>query len=451
MLLWGRLYHPNFASKQIKMRHIFALITFGLMQIAMAQDHITISLEEVLIKVQESNASIKVSDQEAKMAKYDYRFSNSVFLPQIAVSHTGMATTNPLMAFGSKLNQGILTQADFNPDLLNDPNQVKNFATVVSVQQPLINLDGFYQRKAAKTTLEAKELQAMRTRDYLNFEAQKAYGQLQLAYRAVEVIQKAFDASTANLNMAQNSYDQGLLQKADLLEVKVRVTEVSDQLKTAKSNVQNASDYLSFLMNEQGNIVFEPTQELLPENIGEEVDATLENRADVKAMDLVSEAYKANMKADNMTFLPKLNAFASYEMYDDQLFQADAKGYIVGASLSWDVFKGSQRFAKAGKSKTSYEKAKQEYEQYVAKSTMELQRTKRMVEDAESRLQTSKLAMEQSEESLRIRTNRFKEGLEKTTDLLMAEATYAEKQLAYYQTIFEYNQAQSLLTFLTKE
>lgn len=422
-----------------------------LTQVIFAQDQVKISLDDVLARVQESNASIQVSDQEAKMAKYDYRFSNSVFLPQISVSHTGMATTNPLMAFGSKLNQGILTQADFNPDLLNDPDQVENFATVVSVQQPLINMDGFYQRKAAKTTMEAKELQAMRTRDYLDFEAQKAYGQLQLAYRAVEVMQKAYDAATANLNMAQNSFDQGLLQKADLLEVKVRVTEVSDQLKTAKSNVKNASDYVAFLMNEQGNVVFEPTQELLPENMGEEVDATLENRADVKAMDLVSEAYKANMKADNMTFLPRLNAFASYEMYDDQIFQADSKGYIVGASLSWDVFKGSQRFAKAGKSKTNYEKAQKEYEQYVAKSTIELKRTKRMVEDAENRLQTSKLAMEQSEESLRIRTNRFKEGLEKTTDLLMAEATYAEKQLAYYQTIFEYNQAQSLLTFLTKE
>ena len=433
------------------MRHIFIFIAFGLMQAAIAQEPVNISLEEVLEKVRESNASIQISDQEAKMAKYDYRFSNSVFLPQISVSHTGMATTNPLMAFGSKLNQGILTQADFNPDLLNDPDQVENFATVVSVQQPLVNMDGFYQRKAAKTTMEAKELQAMRTRDYLDFEAQKAYGQLQLAYRAVEVMQKAYDAATANLNMAQNSYDQGLLQKADLLEVKVRVTEVSDQLKTSESNVKNASDYVAFLMNEQVNVLFEPTQELLPENIGEATEASLENRADVKAMDLVSEAYRANMKADNMTFLPKLNAFASYEMYDDQIFQADSKGYIVGASLSWDVFKGSQRFAKAGKSKTNYEKAQKEYEQYVSKSTMELKRTKRMVEDAKNRLQTSKLAMEQSEESLRIRTNRFKEGLEKTTDLLMAEATYAEKQLAYYQTIFEYNQAQSLLTFLTKE
>ena len=433
------------------MRHIFTcIIAFGFMQLTLAQDHINISLEDVLAKVQESNSSIKVSEQEAQMAKYDYRFSNSIFLPQIAVSHTGLATTNPLMAFGSKLNQAILTQADFNPVLLNDPDQVENYATIVSVEQPLINLDGFYQRKAAKTTMEAKELQAVRTRDYLDFEARKAFGQLQLSHRAVAVMEKAFEAANANLKMAQNSYDQGLLQKSDLLEVKVRVTEVADQLKTAKSNVQNASDYLAFLMNEEGTVVYEPSEELVPDRLGETLEGSLENRADVKAMDLVSEAYKANMKADNMTFLPRLNAFASYEMYDDQIFQADAKGYIIGASLSWDVFKGSQRFAKAGKSKTSYEKAKQEYEQYVAKSTMELQRTKRMVEDAKSRLETSKLAMEQSEESLRIRTNRFKEGLEKTTDLLGAEATYAEKQLAYYQTIFDYNQAQSLLTFLTK-
>ncbi|NDV42437.1 TolC family protein [Flagellimonas sediminis] len=417
----------------------------------LAQDHVKISLGDVLARVQESNASIKVSEQEAKMAKYDYQFSSSIFLPQISVSHTGITTTNPLMAFGSKLNQEILTQADFNPALLNDPDQIENFATKISVEQPLINMDGFFQRKAAKTTMEAKDLQALRTRDYLDFEAQKAFGQLQLAHRAVQVLEKAYEAANANLNTAQNSYNQGLLQKADLLEVKVRVTEVENQLNSAKSNVKNASDYLAFLMNEQGNVVYEPTEELMPNDLGESAEATLENRADVRAMDLVSEAYKANMRAENMTFLPRLNAFASYEMYDDQVFRADAKGYIIGASLSWDVFKGAQRFAKVGKSKTNYEKAKQEYEQYVAKSSMELQRTRRMVEDAHNRLQTSKLAMDQSEESLRIRTNRFKEGLEKTTDLLMAESMYAEKQLAYYQTIFEYNQAQSLLTFLTKE
>ncbi|MDX1318061.1 MAG: TolC family protein, partial [Xanthomarina gelatinilytica] len=66
-------------------------------------------------------------------------------------------------------------------------------------------------------------------------------------------------------------------------------------------------------------------------------------------------------------------------------------------------------------------------------------------------LNLTKLALEQSEESLRIRTNRYEEGLEKTTDLLLAETQYAQKQLEYYQTIFEYNYAQAYLQFLTKE
>lgn len=61
------------------------------------------------------------------------------------------------------------------------------------------------------------------------------------------------------------------------------------------------------------------------------------------------------------------------------------------------------------------------------------------------------MALEQSEESLRIRTNRFKEGLEKTSDLLTAETQYAQKELEYYQTIFEHNYAQAYLQFLTKE
>ena len=39
------------------------------------------------------------------------------------------------------------------------------------------------------------------------------------------------------------------------------------------------------------------------------------------------------------------------------------------------------------------------------------------------------LAVEQSKEALRIRTNRFEQGLEKTSDLLISETKYLQKQL----------------------
>ncbi|EPR74102.1 Outer membrane protein, RND efflux system precursor [Winogradskyella psychrotolerans RS-3] len=416
-----------------------------------AQDAVSITKIEVLSRVSENNTSIKISEEEFKQAKADFRQTNAVFLPNITASHTAMATTNPLMAFGSKLNQEILTSNDFSPALLNDPSQIENFATKFEIQQPLLNFDGMYQRKAAKSKMEAMALKTERTQEYLAFEVEKAYMQLQLAYKAVDVLEMALEAANANKKLADNSFKQGYLQRADVLNVEVRVTEVQNQLQSAKSNVQNASNYLSFLMNDDTYVIYSPTDELTVSTF-QMVDKTIsENRSDIKAMQLASKAYEAMNKADKMAFLPRLNAFGSYELYDDQIFQADASGYLFGAQLSWDIFQGSKRFGKAQKSKSKFEKSKLEYKQYVSQSNLELNKAKRAFLDAENKLKLTSLALEQSEESLRIRTNRFKEGLEKTSDLLMADTQFAQKQLEYYQTIFEYNYAQAYLQFLTKE
>ena len=410
-----------------------------------------ISKAEVLAKVSEKNTTIKISEEEFNASKADYRQTNSVFLPNITASHTGISTTNPLMAFGSKLNQEILTANDFNPALLNDPTTTRNFATKIEIQQPLINLDGFYQRKAAKSKMEAMSLKTARTQDYLVFEVEKAYMQLQLAYQGVSVLEKALEAANANKKMADNSYNQGFLQRADVLNVEIRVTEVKNQLQTAKSNVQNASNYLSFLMNDESYVVYKPTESLTVSNFTVDNKSVSENRADIKAMQLASKGYEAMNKADKMAFLPRLNAFGSYEMYDNKLFQGSANGYLIGAQLSWDLFQGSKRFGKAQKSKAEFEKSKLEYNQYVSKSNLELNKVKRQLVDAKNSLELTGLAVQQSEESLRIRKNRFKEGLEKTSDLLMAETQFAQKQLEYYQTIYQYNFTQTYLNFLTKK
>ena len=415
-----------------------------------AQQVLPISKHDVLTKVSESNTSLKISEQDFNQAKADYRQTNAVLLPNISVSHTGIATTNPLMAFGSKLNQEILTQSDFNPALLNDPSQIENYATKFEIQQPLINVDGMFQRKAAKTKMQAMELQTARTSDYLEFEVDKAYMQLQLAYKAVDVLEKALEAANANKKLADNSFAQGYLQRSDVLAVEVRVTEVQNQLQSAKSNVSNASNYLSFLMNDSQDVVYKPSDSLTIATFELDNKSVSESRSDIQAMQLASDAYMNMHKADKMAFLPRLNAFGSYELYDDQVFQGDANGYLFGAQLSWNVLEGTKRFGKAQKSKAEFEKSKLQLEQYVSQSNLEFNKAKRMLLDAENKLKLTELALQQSEESLRIRTNRFKEGLEKTSDLLITETQFAQKQLEYYQTIFEYNYAQAYLNFLTK-
>jgi len=417
-----------------------------------SQDTLAISKGELSQKLSEKNLQIKIAEKIYQSAKADYNQSNALFLPNINVSHTGIFTTNPLMAFGSKLNQEILTMADFNPALLNDPAKKQNFATKFEIQQPLINIDGLFERKAAKSKMEAYQLQTERTKEYLELEVSKAYMQLQLAYRAVKVLEKANTTGKANLKLVDNYFKQGMLQKTDLLNVQVRVNEIANQLQYAKSNVQNASDYLAFLLNEDTNgKIYKPSEELDNIIVIEEINTSLsDNRKDIQAMSKSSEAYAKMLQSSKMAFLPRLNAFGSYELYDKNFLGTAAKGYLVGAQLSWNVFDGYKSIGKFQKAKAESQKADVEKDQYKKQSQLELNKTNRQLKDAENKVNLSQLALEQSQEAYRIRQNRFTQGLEKTTDLLQSETQMIQKEMEHLQSVFEYNFTKQYLQFLTK-
>lgn len=416
-----------------------------------AQQEIPISLDVILSKAAENNFTNKISDEDLNAAKAAYNQTKSVFLPNINISYSGIATTNPLMAFGSKLNQGILTAADFNPDLLNDPDNTTNFATKFEIEQPIFNLDGFHMRKAARSKMNAVELQTSRTKDYMALEVTKAYMQLQLAYKAVEVLENAKEAALANKKIADNNFKQGYMQKADVLLVDIHVTEVKNQLQHAKSNIKNASDYVTHLIGETNQGVLKPTDNLNAElNIELYSLAFTTNRSDIAAMEESTEAYNQMYKASKMGYVPRLNAFGSYEMYDKDIFQANSGGYLVGAQLSWNVFEGYKRVGETQKTKAEFNKAVINLDAYKSKSELEFNKVKRQLKDAENTLRLTNLAVEQANEALRIRTNRFKQGLEKSSDLLISETQYLQKQLAYLQTVFNYNFTKAYVEFLTK-
>jgi len=437
------------------MRKINLIVFIGMLSISalgFGQDTLTISKKEIGQKAKDKNLQLQIANQAFKSAQADYRQSNALFLPSITASHTAISTTNPLMAFGSKLNQEVLTASDFNPALLNDPAVTQNYATKIEVLQPLINVDGLYGRQAAKSKMEAFQLQTERMGEYLALEVNKSFMQLQLAYKAVKVLEKANNTADANLKLIENYFKQGILQKTDVLSVQVRVNEIKNQLQYAKSNVQNASDYLAFLLNEDNtNKVYKPLEELDDTITISSSNTTLSGkRKDILAMDKSSEAYAKMYQSSKMNFLPTLNAFGSYELYDDTLFGTNAQGYLIGAQLSWKVFDGYKSIGKMEKAKAEYQKAVVENQQYKSQSQLELNKTNRQLKDAENKVNLEKLALEQSQEAYRIRINRFTQGLEKTTDLLQAETQMFQKELQLLQAVFEYDFTQEYLQFLTK-
>lgn len=429
----------------------FLLAFLLLTPILYGQQLIPISLEEAKSKAYENNIDLKIAHQDFELAKSQYQQSNAVFLPSLKVSNTSSATNNPLNAFGFSLLQESITAADFDPDRLNDPGQKENFNTRFELFQPIFNVDGWKQRKAAKLQTEAANLQRERSKEYLSLEIEKTYMQLQLAFKQKEVLEKALETVQSNYSMAKNNLDQGLIQQADLLNVEVRTNQVKNDLQHAESNLRNVSEYLSFLMGSETSQMYIPSEKIELKDPEELSNVSLnKERKDIQALNIGVEAQNELLKSSHLEFVPRANAFANYEWNDDEVFGFGASNYLFGLQLSWNLFDGGKTLGKVHQEKAQLEKTELLQEHYIAQSNLELNKAKRQLNDAFQNVQLTQLAVEQSEESLRITTNRFEQGLEKTTELLFAETQLQEKELAYSKALFDYNYAIAYLKFLTQ-
>jgi outer membrane protein TolC len=202
----------------------------------------SLSLSDAISAVLANNKNIQLAKMDGNIATANYRQTDAVFLPQADLSYSAMSTNNPLNSFGFKLQQGTITQNDFNPALLNHPSATPDYMAQLEVKQPLLNIDMLYMRKGAEKQTEVYQYKMQRTQEYMNFEVKKAYLQLQLAYDAVKVLSEADQTAKAVYTFTDNHFKQGLIQKSDLLNAQVHFTSVESNLAKAKSSIRNASD-----------------------------------------------------------------------------------------------------------------------------------------------------------------------------------------------------------------
>lgn len=426
-----------------KLNMLLLLIGFGLPFQGNSQTR-RLSLEEALMLAAENNLTVKSAEAGKLAARGSYRMTNSLFLPGVSVNYTGMSTNDPLAVFGYKLKQERVSQTDFDPAVLNHPDAYENFNTRIEVQQPLLNLDGIYARKAAKSQYEALELQAKYTAQNIRYEVKKAYYQLELASMSVNVLEQSVKAADEALKLTQQNELQGLVKKADVLEASVRLEERHDQLRQAVSQHASASEYLAHLLGLNLSILIKPADTLVAELLQQDFTdraGEIEHRSDLQAWQKQIEAGQNMLQSEKMKFVPRINAFGSYEWNDRKMAGLSVNNYMIGASLRWDLFSGYKNRGSVQQAGARLDQARLQYQDYLSQSRIQVNNAKRRATLSYRRVQSKELAREQAVESLRIRTNRFREGLEKTADLLMAEALASQKKLEYIQSVYDYREA----------
>lgn len=416
-----------------------------------AQEVKDLSLDQLIEKALEDNHQILIAAQQINQAEGAFRQTDAAFLPQISLTHTATNTNTPLMAFGSKLNQAKITAADFAPESLNNPDGVTNFNTAIELAQPIFNRTAQLNRTAAKMAIDLNETQLSETRAFLIFQLEEIFMQLQLTYEKVRTTEKTLEWLNAIEEQTKDFYEEGIIHLADLLEVSYRKNQVENQVKTIQKQVKNISDLISYLKGEEAGTIWNPVGELNTHNekppVAEDI---LASREDIQMMRKITEINQLQRDVASASILPELNAFGSFQLNDSKAFHGRSNGYMVGLQLKWNIFDGGMRRGRIQESTAKYRQSLIELEEYRLQSGSELNRAVRDYEIAIANMESAQKGLEFATEVLRLRTDRFEQGMEKITDLLQAESRLTEKQLKYQQAIFQKNIAASKLQYLTR-
>lgn len=408
-----------------------------------------LDLEEALQMARASNRQLKVSDQEVALSRAERAGSSSAFLPRISASYTGMYTDDPLNAFGFKLRHRSVSPMDFDPALLNHPDGQADFNTKFSVAQPILNLDAYAGRAALNSKVAATEHQRQFAAEHLAVEVKASYYNLQFLHEAGKAVEKAVEAYEETLRNTENMLDQGLVMQSDLLMVKVGLTDTKIKGIEIRNALSDLSDNLSWMMGRPGGNVYVPTSPLQLET-SLNTDAGLQmQRRDFLAMGEGIEARKKLLAMDRNSLLPRLNAFGEYNLNSKEALDFKPSSYLVGVALSVDLFNGYESRSKISQQKINIEKATQEMELYVEQNALQLEHHKRGLSALQEKVVLSGMARDQADESVRIVEDRYNEGLERTSDLLLAQANHLQKQVDYLKSVLEHNLAVLQIKFLT--
>lgn len=413
------------------------------------ENPVVLSFDDAITQAMKHNSMLQQANLDARIAGAQRNQANAAFLPQVEAAYTALYTNNPLNAFGFKLNQRIVTQEDFNPALLNDPEFSRDYSAQLQLRQPLLNVDAILARRAAAQAADSKKYVAKRTSEAVRFQVAQAYLQIALAYQNVEVMRQAEITAASFEQRAQGMSDEGIIQKADLLEAKAYHLKISSQLQMAESGIANSSDQLSLLMGTNVGVTYKVSN-IRWNNPNTSVLDVMQ-RSDLLAYRSGLSAAKSMVQSSKMKWLPRINAFGSYQFNDTEAFKFKEDSYMVGISLSLKLFDGNQNIQKLRIARFERDKvaSKLLHEERTARADYE--KAERQLRDLELELDHANTMVEQTDEAWRIQKNRYNEGLAPTSDLLRVQSQLAQRQLMKAMTDFKRNATIAYLRFLVSQ
>jgi outer membrane protein len=410
----------------------------------------TLTLDQAIDLALRNNPGLKAADAQVEIADAGVQRSVSGFLPKVTVSETWSRTDSPLMVLGTKLNQEIVTPADFNPAVLNNPDLISNYNTRLAVMQPVFNGGKEYiGRKQAALAREASVQDRERSRQETVFNVIKAYYGVLLANEYHKVAVQSLETTAATVKLAEARYKAGAVLQSDLLRATVQLAEVQEMATRSQNSVKLALAALNFAMGVPQGTEHDISGALSAQDMKSGMDAMLDEaaskRPDLMSMELNLRNTEKSVSMAKTDYLPSLNLMGQMDWNSDRPAGDDAKSWAVMAVLQWNIFDGLVTKSRVKEALATNSKMKHLEEQTRSAVQLQVRQAYFNLTASLDRIAATSSSVNEAEEGLRIVQKRYEVGMTTFVDVLGAENSLIRARTNVLQALYDNNIAQAEL------
>jgi outer membrane protein TolC len=377
------------------------------------------TLSRALEEANKSNPDARLARQRVAAAQAGLEQANAAAGPRLQFQSSYTRTDNPMMVFGSILNQRAYpyppsAPLDFNdvPDV--DDLNVRGLATMPLYAGGRISAN----RNAARASAGASTEESQAVRNALAFEVTRAFHTIQKARSFVSAAEAAVNSLEQNLGIARKRLEAGTVLKTDVLDFEVRLAQAREDRVRARNAQTLAVRVLRNLLGIE-DADFTVSSEV--PDVACPTKQDFSGRPEVAAARLREQAAAAQLRAAKGGRLPTVSAFGSLDYDYGWKYDSDGTSYTVGALLQWDIWDGNSTRAKVREALANLESAREEQRKLRFALDLEAEEARLALQSAEERLAASEKAVSQAEESVTLNRSRFEQGVALSSQLIDAE------------------------------
>lgn len=363
-----------------------------------------------------------------------------------------------------KLNAGYRRLSEVDPFIITTPfgsfpiapGIFDNYSVQLSVFQPLFT--GF--RLAGNVNLN-EELSKATTEEYnkdkseLMFNIKNSYWGVFKAIQFKKVMDETVEQIKAHVEDAKNLEKAGMLTRNDILKIEVQLSNAIYQQLEAENAVKLTMTALNNVMGIPLNTQIEIASDVnlnqyKSDELSKLVDAAINNRPEIKAADSRVKASEAGVTLAKSSWYPQLSLYANYyySKPNQRILPTQNRfdgTWDAGINLSMNVWDWLTTKHQTDQAEAQLAQAVDGMGLIKDGITLEVTQNYLSLTQTNKKIEIAKLIVSQAEENMRVTSQKFKNGLATSSDLIDAETALISAKTNFTTSIVDHELAKAKL------